>query len=80
VKNFGLTLPLLKMSPEKISGSNIWQLFTDEYLEGVNGKIEGPQRVRVFEFDGMDGLLIQTENDRKVEVEGTDFESVVKKR
>lgn len=69
------------MSPEKIYGSNMWWLLPGESVEGVDGrKIKGPNVVRVLELSEQNMLTIQGgEEDIKIAVEGTDFESVVQK-
>ena len=67
------------MSPEQMHGSNIWWLLPGEFIEGVNGRIEGPGVVRVLELSKSGKLVIQRGN-RKIAVEGTDFESVVQKK
>jgi hypothetical protein len=69
------------MSPEHIAG-NMWFLLEGESLTGSAGEEErtlhGEQIVRVYYFDE-DGLMrVQGARD-SIEVEGTDFESAVKK-
>ena len=69
------------MAPEHISG-NMWQLLEGEEISGITPKgvetLHGPQIVRVHEFEDLNALRIQGSSG-SIEIEGTDFESKVRK-
>jgi len=76
------------MSPEH-KGGNRWLLLEDEHIKGqetgskFSGIVKGPCYIRVQTFPQIGKLLLQVETaegERKVEVEGTDFELVVQKK
>lgn len=66
------------MSPEQIGNSNMWILYEGESVVGSGGEIKGPVTVRVSEFPDDRKILVQA-GKIKVEVDRSDFETVVKK-
>lgn len=67
------------MSPKEIIGTNMWELFPGELIEGKGGEIRGPAIVRVeeIEFGGETLTLVQLGH-QKIEVVGK-FPDVVKR-
>lgn len=68
------------MAPRKIEKTTFWELFDDECVIGTNGRVDGPQYVRVQEYD--EAFLVQS-LEEKIEVlveKGTPFEKVVQKK
>lgn len=78
------------MTPENVGG-NFWKISKDEYLEGTTSdghtKVQGPLLDRVHLYPDQDKIVFQvtTQNEitgkriTAIEINGTDFEDVVKK-
>ena len=63
--------------PEQILGTNMWQLFDNEFVEGAGGRIDGPTVLRIHLFDNHKMMFVQSGN-KKIELPGENFELQVK--
>ena len=67
------------MAPRHISGT-LWELLDGEFVEGPGGRIDGPYPVRIQEFEHRGRRFYSVQGkERKVQVEGPDFESTVQR-